>query len=424
MKVLLACHGTRGDVQPFVALADTLVRAGHQPLLAAPAASAEWISAYNLPFAPLSDEMNVAMADPEIRAAIESNFRGLKGKRVALRMLRQAKPELRRLYDEIAELPADDVDLIVHPINSAIQHLAEKVGVPAVAAALQPGWVPTPSLPSPQIPFRIPGRLNRWSYLPNRLILRALVRSGSSWRSETLGLPRRRHQNDALQTPDGHPSTVLQAFSQHLLPPNANYPPGTHTTGFWFLPAAPNWTPPDRLTAFLDARARPVYIGFGSMAGREPARVGQMVTEAVRLAGVRAVLVTGWGGIDIDDDDRLLVLDQAPHAWLFPRMSAIAHHGGAGTTAAALVSGRPQVVCPFIADQPMWARIMHALGVAPDPIPQRHLTTDRLADALRRAVTDNTIAQQADALGAKIRAENGVGHAIGVLENFVHTDTW
>lgn len=420
MKAFVVGHGTRGDVQPYVALGHALREAGHEVVLGAPAGSAPLVEPYGIPFALLPDDMNSGMDDPKVRQAIESSFRGLRGKVTAMRQMARAKVELRKVYDAIAAVPAADVDVVVHPVNSPIQHLAERLGVPAVAVGLQPGWVPSRSFQSPLVPFRIPRALNHASYRLNGLVLRALVGSGARWRAETLGLPRRPHQSDALRTPDGRPATVLQAFSKHVLPTPAEYPSWTHTTGYWFLPAAGDWTPPERLRAFLDAGDPPVYVGFGSMAGTEPARVGRTVTAAVRLAGVRAVLVTGWGGIDAERDaERVLVLDQAPHDWLFPWMAAIVHHGGGGTTGAALASGRPQVVCPFVADQPFWARRMHASGVAPDPLPQRRLTPESLARALRRAVGDDSMATRAAELGALILAEDGVGNAVALLERIV-----
>lgn len=420
MRALIFAHGTRGDVQPFIALAHALREVGHEAVLGGPAGSASLSEPYGIPFAPLSDGMNEGMDDPKVRRAIETNYRGLRGKLTAIKLIRRAKPELRKVLDDIAAVPADDVDVVVHAVNSPVQFLAEKLGVPSVAVGLQPGWVPTRSFPGPFVPFRIPEALNQASYLPNRLVLRAIVGAGSRWRSETLGLPRRPHQKDALRAPDGRPATVLQAFSRHVLPAPPEYPDGTHTTGYWFLPAAADWTPPERLREFLDAGDPPVYVGFGSMAGTEPTRVGRTVTDAVRLAGMRAVLVTGWGGLDADiDPGRILVLDHAPHDWLFPQSTAIVHHGGGGTTAAALASGRPQVVCPFIADQPYWARRMHTTRVAPEPLPQRRLTVDNLARALRQVAKNEAMRTRAADLGTVIRAENGVGNAIALLEQAV-----
>lgn len=418
MKVLILAHGTRGDVQPYVALAHALQRSGHETTLGAPSGSASLAEPYGIPFAPLDDSMNEGMNDPEVRTAIETNYRGLRGKITAIKLMRRAGPELRKVLDDMAAVPATGVDVVVHPVNSPIQHLAEKLGVPAVAVGLQPGWVPTSEFPNPLVPFRIPKRLNHASYRVTRLVLWALVRSGKRWRADTLGLPRRPHQNDAVRAPDGTPITLLHAFSENVLPAPPKYPNWTHTTGYWFLPAAADWEPPELLRTFLEAGSPPVYIGFGSMAGRNPARIGRIVVEAVRRADVRAVLVTGWGGIDAKrDSDRFLILDQAPHDWLFPRSAAIVHHGGGGTTGAALAAGRPQVVCPFIADQPFWASRMTGIGVAPAPLPQRHLTPDNLAAVLRTATTDQAMAAKAAEVGEKIRDENGVAKAVEILES-------
>lgn len=418
MKALIFAHGTRGDVQPYVALAHALQQSGHETTLAAPSGSASLAEPYGIPFAPLDDSMNEGMNDPDVRSAMETNYRGLRGKLTAFKLMRRAGPELRKVLDDMAAVPATDVDIVVHPVNSPIQHLAEKLGVPAVAVGLQPGWVPTSEFSNPLLPFRIPKRLNHASYLATRLVLWALVRSGGRWRADTLGLPRRPHQNDAVRAPDGTPITLLNAFSEHVLLAPPKYPTWTHTTGYWFLPAAADWEPPEHLTTFLDAGSPPVYIGFGSMAGRDPARIGRIVSEAVHRADVRAVLVTGWGGIDAElDSERFLVLDQAPHDWLFPRTAAIVHHGGGGTTGAALAAGRPQVVCPFIADQPFWASRMAGIGVAPPPLLQCDLTADNLAAALRTATADQSMATTAADVGAKIRGENGVATAVEMLES-------
>ncbi|WP_245865400.1 glycosyltransferase [Prauserella marina] len=135
------------------------------------------------------------------------------------------------------------------------------------------------------------------------------------------------------------------------------------------------WSPSAQLNEFLNAGPRPVYIGFGSMTGPRANRTGAIVAEAVRRAGVRVVLATGWGGLgEAASSEHVLLIDQAPHDWLFPRKAAVVHHGGGGTTAAALAAGRPQVVCPFVADQPHWAQRMRDIAVAPAPVRQQKLT--------------------------------------------------
>ncbi|WP_143517412.1 glycosyltransferase [Pseudonocardia sp. MH-G8] len=413
MKALVLAHGTRGDVQPYAALALALKQAGHEALLAAPAASASLAAPYGLDFTAVHDGPNTLTDDQEIREAIETNYRGLRGKRIAIEVMRRSKPLMAKVFADMVAAAPGGADVVVHHPGIPGHRIAEAMGVPAVPAALQPGWVPTSTFRNPMLPVPVPRALNRASYLPIKLILRAF----GSVADPVLELPRRRGRHDILRRPDGGPTTVLQGFSSALLPGEPDYPPWVHTTGFWFLPAPPGWAPPAHLTDFVQAGPPPVYIGFGSMAGTDPQRVGAIITDAVALADVRAVIVAGWGGIRLDDvSDRVLLLDQVPHDWLFPRMAAVVHHGGSGTTGAALAAGRPQVICPFVADQPFWAARAHAVGVAPPPQPQRRLTAAGLADAIRRAVTDHHIAERAEEIGARVRAENGVRTAVRVLE--------
>lgn len=421
MKALIITHGTRGDVQPFVALGYALRRAGHDVLLAAPAEMAPLVERYDVPFAPLNDGTKALMDDPEISAAIENNYRGLRGKLAGVRAMRLSRPLMEKVYVDATDAAGTGVDVVVHHSGLPMHYLAEKLGVPAVPVCLQPGWVPTDSFPAPQMPAGLPPRFNRLSYAVTTPALRMLARLGDRWRSQTLGLPHRRHQHDVTRRPDGEHTLVLQAFSPHVLPSPLVFPDWVRTTGFWFVPETPDWTPPHELEAFLAAGEPPVYIGFGSMSGTEPARVGRVVTEAVRRAGVRAVLVTGWGGIDAvglagEIGDQILVLDEALHDWLFPRTAAVVHHGGTGTTSSALVAAHPQVVCPFLGDQLFWARRMEQIGVAPAGQSQRRLSPEGLAQALGRAVTDGAMAARAAELGATIRAEDGVAAAVDALE--------
>jgi sterol 3beta-glucosyltransferase len=419
VKVLVLAHGTRGDVQPYAALALALQQAGHEPVLAAPAASAALVDPYGLRFAPVHDGPNTLIDEPDIREAIETNYRGLRGKRIALEVMHRSKPLLAQVLADmvaVARTGSPRFDVVLHAPGIPGNRIAESLGVPAVPAVLQPVWVPTSAFRNPMLPVPLPRALNRASYRSTALMLRTF----GSITDAALDLPRRRGRHDILRRPDGGPATVLQGFSPRLLPTGTRYPPWVHSTGYWYLPAPPSWTPPADLTAFLEAGDPPVYIGFGSMTGTDPARVGAIVTDALHLAGVRAVLVSGWGGIRVDGARKdLLVLDQAPHDWLFPRMAAIVHHGGGGTTGAALAAGRPQVICPFVADQPFWAARTHATGVATAPLPQSHLSPEHLAAAIRSATSDQDMICNAERLGALVRAENGVQRAVGVLESVV-----
>lgn len=416
--MLILTHGTRGDVQPFAALAHALHQAGHEAVLAAPAASASLAGRHDLPFLPLHDGPNTLLDEPEIREAIETNYRGLRGKRTALRVMRRSKPLMGRVVHDMAQAHREGADLVVHSVGIPGHHVAEKLGVPSVPVALQPVWVPTSAFPNPMLPLPLPAALNRASYWPIKMMLRSFAGVADTVREKELELPRRRGRHDPLRSPGGGPATMLQAFSPRLLPSDPGYPAWVHTTGFWYLPASTGWSPSPELAAFLDAGPPPVSIGFGSMAGTDPERVGRVVLEAVRLAGVRAILVSGWGGMKVADlPANVMLLDDAPHDWLFPRMAAVVHHGGGGTTGAALASGRPQVICPFVADQPFWAARVHAAGAAPEPQPQRRLTAHGLGEAIGQAVTDPRLAERARGLRETMRAEDGVTAAIKVLES-------
>ncbi|MEU0532953.1 glycosyltransferase [Amycolatopsis tolypomycina] len=417
MKVLLLTHGSRGDVQPFAALAAALTGAGHEVVLAAPASSAAVAEPFCARVFPLDDGTNKLVADRAAWEAVERNFRGLRGKRLGLRLLRRNRAAMARVFGDLAALAREpiDADLVVHQVNVPGHAIAEVLGVPAVPVCLQPFWVPTPSFPDPLFPYRLPAALNRASYASTRTFVRALTGNPGRFRRAGLGLPRRRHAHDPLRRPDGTPAPVLQAFSRHVLPPRAWYPEPVHTPGFFFLPPAP-WTPPADLAAFLAAGEPPVYLGFGSMVGSDPARTGHLVAAALRETGVRAIVAVGRGGIRPEGlGGNVFCLPEAPHDWLFPRTAAVVHHGGAGTTAAALAAGRPQVVCPFMFDQPFFGRRLFALGVAPPPQPLRELTAAGLARAITDAVT-GTLPARARELGELIRAEDGVGHAVKILE--------
>ncbi|HZG69876.1 MAG TPA: glycosyltransferase, partial [Herpetosiphonaceae bacterium] len=186
---------------------------------------------------------------------------------------------------------------------------------------------------------------------------------------------------------------------------------------YWFLDDSEAWTPPPDLLAFLAAGAPPVYVGFGSMAGRDPASTTRIVLEAVERSGQRAVIATGWGGLVTGSvPESVHVIEAVRHDWLFPRVAAVVHHGGAGTTAEGLRAGIPTVICPFFGDQPFWGRRIHALGLGPEPIQQKRMTSGQLAEAIRTAATDPNMRRRAAEVGAQIRSERGVEQAVRILE--------
>jgi sterol 3beta-glucosyltransferase len=186
------------------------------------------------------------------------------------------------------------------------------------------------------------------------------------------------------------------------------------------LDSAPGWTPSPELRDFLDAGPPPVYIGFGSMAGRNPERLGALVLDALARSGCRGIVATGWGGLAQQAlPEHVFALREAPHDWLFPRVAAVVHHGGAGTTAAGLRAGKPSVICPFFADQPFWGRQVHRLGAGPEPVAQKRLTSERLAQAITRAVTDPTLLRAAQDIQRELRAERAIEATVTWIERWM-----
>ena len=425
MKVLMLTLGTRGDVQPFVALALELGKAGHEAVLAAPGMFEAFVTGHGVAFAHLDDGPMRLMDTSGVREAMESGVWA----RVAL--ARQLPKLFGGLLEDAWAVASEGAGagagVVVH--NGQVlagQHVAEKLGVPAVLASPIPMYVPTREFPWPgqSLPTRLPAAMNRVTFLGMKAASLAFGRTVDAWRQRTLELPRRRGRHDPLLRPDGGPAPVLHAFSPRVVPPPSDWPQTVATTGYWFLPSdadarteASAGTLPDALADFLDAGEPPVFVGFGSMAGRDPKGTAALIAKAVRRARVRAVLATGWGGLEAGGlPDEIWVVDEVPYGRLFQRVAAVVHHGGAGTTGTAVASGRPQVVCPFVADQPFWARRMHDLGVAPAPIPQRELTAEGLSWALRRAIDGPDLQARAEDLGRLVRAERGAAEAVDALE--------
>lgn len=420
MRILLLTLGTRGDVQPFVALGKGLKQRGHEVTVCTTAGFAPFVEQHGLDYAFLNNEL-VEMTTGDVgRRAIENFGGGPLGKaRWIVEAARRFKPIFRRLLAEQWEA-AQGAELVVfHPNAVGGVHLAEALGVPGVMADPMPTWIPTAEFPSFVFPdLGLGGWYNRLTYRLLPALTRGMYGSVvAKWRRETLGLPpRHRFASDMVRV-DGRPVPVLQCFSPHVVPRPHDWPSTAVVTGYWFLDEAGEWEPPGPLRDFLAGGPPPVFVGFGSMSGRDPGQAARTVLEALERAGQRGIVVTGWGGLRIPDPPpSVFVAETVPYDWLLPRVAAVVHHGGAGTTAGGLRAGRPSVVCPFVADQPFWGERVAALGVGPRPIPQRKLTADNLSAAIRAAVSDIRMHERAADLGARIRAENGVQTAIAHLE--------
>jgi UDP:flavonoid glycosyltransferase YjiC (YdhE family) len=202
---------------------------------------------------------------------------------------------------------------------------------------------------------------------------------------------------------------LIDNRSPALIPKPKDWADHISISGFYFLPLASAYTPDKALMDFLEAGPPPVYIGFGSIVVDDPDAMTRMIFEAVELAGVRALVSQGWGGLgahELGKPDSIFMLGNIPHDWLFKHVAAVVHHGGAGTTAAGVLAGKPTVVVPFFGDQPFWGSMIARAGAGPKPIPYKKLTAESLAEQLRKALAPET-AIKAKELGKEMVTEQG-----------------
>jgi sterol 3beta-glucosyltransferase len=407
MRILISTLGTRGDVQPYLALAQTLVQRGHEVQLAAPHQFAALAKRCRVPFATLPGEFLELLNSPEGKVAIA----GGRGVGAGLKLLPRVMPLMGTLLErewQIARSFSPDL-IVCHPKSIASPHIAERLSVPHILASPLPGFTPTRAFPSPLLPFSTLGPLNRISH---SLALGAAPflfgKPLRTWRSASLGLPARAGAR--------RPTATLYAYSPHVLPVPDDWGENILVSGYWFLDEGTDWVMPPALARFFAEGKRPVYVGFGSMPGIDPAGLSSVIIDALSRAGKRGVLAIGGGALSsIPANDHIHVIDSAPHDALFALVEAAVHHGGAGTTAASLRAGLPTIICPFFGDQPFWGRRVAALGAGPAPIPIGKLTVEGLVRSLK-ATDDPRMRGRALTLAAGIARDHGVDAAALFIE--------
>lgn len=424
MRLTIATAGSRGDVQPYLALGRGLADAGFAVTVATHEEFRAAVEGEGLRF-------RAVAGDPRAMLRSEAGQRWLASGKNLLAFVRElrrlAEPHVDAMLADYAAAVEDADVVLCGALAVPAWQAAERRGVPVAMALLQP-LTPTSAFPAMGTPPRLAlgGWTNRLTHhLAEQLLWQPIRTRVNRWRREVLGLPDEwRRGPGARMRRQGVP--VLYGFSRHVVPPPRDWPPSVHVTGWWTLDAPTGYAPPDSLARFLAAGPPPVYVGFGSMTPHDAQALTRTVLEAVERVGARVVLLRGWGGLgDAGGGDLPAwahVVDDVPHAWLFPRMAAVVHHGGAGTTGASLRSGAPTVVVPLFADQPFWGERVRALGVGPAPIMRPELTAPRLAAALGQALNDTAMRERAARLGALLRAEDGVAAAVAVVERLARGD--
>ena len=386
MIVSILAFGSRGDVQPLAALAAAIAARGHEARLLAPDVFSD-LAGRGVDFRPLGFDILTDHESEAARRFFAADGNPISSMLALARYLKVIADRAPRIRDDTK---GSDVIVGSGFAASFAAMAAQYWKIPSVQTWLQPA-VASRQIPYPftkPTRFAMPGWANLAMSLGAEQSLWLIQRAAGRPVRDLYRLPPA-GLRPALRAAVRSGETVLLAYSETLLPRCRDWPENVEVTGYWFLDRPADWTPPPSLERFIESGPPPVYVGFGSMKLVDPRATLDAVLKAVAMNGARAVITAGWGGLRAESLPEFAVgVDAAPHDWLFPRMAAIVHHGGTGTTGAALRAGKPSVIVPFITDQFFWARQLKERGLAPAAAPHSRLTAETLAAAIGVALND------------------------------------
>lgn len=391
MRMYLATVGSRGDYEPFERLAMVASEQGHEVHFAH---TADFSPKQPVPYIPYL----LPGSFEDILSAGFSLVKSLAAYRTVI------QPMLESIYDastlQIMSIRPDVV--VYHPKLVTAAPAAHAAGALAVMAELVPTLTPTRDFPSAGFPLRVPASLNRATF--------AVIQAGLA----SFGNPAKKLAEN-LGVTDYAPDMALCPVSPSIVPPPHDWPPHAHITGHWL--SSTTGEADSELDSFLD-RAPTIYVGFGSMndGQKNGATRASVILEANRRLGHQTLFVTGWGGVSVNDEQAtsadVLVRHGVHHDSVFPRVAVALHHGGAGTTQRALLSGTPSVIMPFLADQPWWANRLHSHNLGPAAVPKRTKSPNHLVRTLREAQTKKN---QVKLVADMMAEENGPETALRLI---------
>lgn len=402
MHITILALGSRGDVQPYATLGNGLKSAGHTIRFITFENFAHLVAENQLDFHPIHGNSQALVAQ---------------GGADMLALMRSFGSLAEGYAHDLSAPYLGETDLIINQLPAGLYgyDLAEKFGVPMVQAAVIPlaRTGAFPLMGFPKLP--VPGYNRATYYLGEQMAWQMFRPVINRWRKEILKLRPLSPKGyfDQLGT---RRFPILNGFSQLVVPRPADWSEHIHVTGYWFSEEQ-YWDPPSDLLTFIEAGTPPVFIGFGSMPIRDVKATTHIILEALQQTGQRGILHMGWAGLGREDlPNDVFSIDYAPYSWLFPRMGMIIHHGGSGTTAFALRSGKPSCVVPFLFDQFYWGERTAQLGVGPRPVPYAKLNVKRLADVIRLGIGSSRMMEKAADLGQRIRTEKGIENAVHIIE--------
>ncbi|XP_021767459.1 sterol 3-beta-glucosyltransferase UGT80A2-like [Chenopodium quinoa] len=411
LQIVMLIVGTRGDVQPFIAIGKKLQDYGHRVRLATHANFKDFVLTSGLEFFPLG-------GDPKVLAGYMVKNKGfLPSGPSEIPIQRNQMKEI--IFSLLPACKDPDMDsnvpfkadaIIANPPAYGHTHVAEALKIPIHIFFTMP-WTPTSEFPHPLSRVKQPAGYRLSYQIVDSMIWLGIRDMINDVRKKKLKL----RPVTYLSGSQGSESDIPHGYiwSPHLVPKPKDWGPKVDVVGFCFLDLASNYEPPQALVDWLNAGPKPIYVGFGSLPVQEPHKMTEIIVEALEITGQRGIINKGWGGLGdlAEAKESIYLLDNCPHDWLFPHCAAVVHHGGAGTTAAGLKAACPTSIIPFFGDQPFWGERVHARGVGPPPIPIDEFSLDKLVDAIKYML-DPQVKERAVELAKAMENEDGVTGAV------------
>ena len=401
---MIATCGSRGDVQPILALAIALREAGHEVLLAAPPDFAAWVESYDCRFQPLGSEV-----EPILEQCPNAHTIG-----PAILFLRFVRQELKIQFRVLPRI-IGGADLVIGAsLAFGLHTIAQHQGIPYVFVALTPQIFPSGHHPFLAVRnHRMPRWLNRFSWNVAKFLDNINITAIINGQRSLLGLKPVPVAWDHIL--GGH---VIVATDRILGPVPPDVDRKFTQTGYFHL--GQNEGLDGAVEAFLASGPPPLYVGFGSMPSRDQEALTPLILDAVRSVGHRVIVACkGFNGRRAFSNRDFFFIQNSPHHALFPRMAAVVHHGGAGTTATAAKAGVPQIIVPHILDQYYWANRIHQTGLGPEPVWRARLTRKKLANAVEECLSNAAMRRRAKEISTLIKSHDSLGTAVKTLESVI-----
>ena len=417
-NITLLAFGSRGDVQPMLALSLGLQQAGHTVKVATHRSFESWVRGCGLDFALLSTNLMELIRSPAAQEMLREGKTPLGFIRAYQKLVTPTMEAA--LLDSSHACQGSDA-IVANSLAFWGLDIAEALGVPYYFAEFLP-LSSTAAFPHPSIPQELGslgGWFNRFTYALMWELFWYIYRPCiNHWRRSTLNLSPIGLWKSHLTRMMEQNTPILAAYSPNIVPPPKDWSTHIHQTGYWFFDLPKEFVPPVNLVDFLADGKPPVYIGFGSYTGgEEPNKLVEIALAALKKTGQRGVLLTGDPALDpLDLPNTVFSIPSIPHSWLFPKMAAVLHHCGAGTTAAVIRAGIPHIPLPLMGDQPFWGNLVAQLGIGTQPLKSKNLTAEIVAHAIAQAVSNEGMKYRAARLGDKVRTETGVANAVRIVK--------